>query len=225
MDQRIDNTCASRLTEFLAVDHAKLLLYLGSTSFAAIGRRYVMSSASGDRSDRWFSRNLFKFLDETSPYSKNPELSEIARLEAAFNVAFEAVDAPIVTNVEIAKLSLADMKKRRIEIHPSAQRLRLTTNATSIWAALQCEELPPRPERLDRPNEILVWRQGNAPRFRILGEEEATAFDMAKTGASIEQIADHLCADNRIESACECGEIYLRGWVEAELISRLPIKK
>jgi hypothetical protein len=225
MDQRIDSTCALRLTEFLAVDHAKLLLYLGSTSFATIGRRYIMSGASNNRNDRWFSRNLFKFLGETSPYCKNPELAEIAQLEAAFNSAFEAVEAPILTPATFPALSLADLEKRRIDIHSSAQRLRLTTNATSIWAALQCEEMPPRPERLDRPHEILVWRQGNAPRFRILGDEEAIAFDMAKQGASIKQIADHMCVENRIESACECGEIYLRGWVEAELVSALPIKK
>jgi hypothetical protein len=221
MDHKNDHTTALRLTEFLAADHAKLLLYLGSSAFSAIGRRYAMSEQSGNGNTRWFSRNLSRFLGETSPYSKNPELAEIAKLEAALNCAFEAADASILTLEAFARVPIAELAALRIDIHPSAQRLSFTTNATSIWAALQCDEQPPRPERLDQPSELLVWRQGPQPRFRILGREEATAFDMAKQGAPIGQIVVNLAKLDRSETPMECGAIYLRGWVEAELVSVL----
>ncbi len=225
MDDKNTSTSAMRLTEFLAVDHAKLLLYLGSSAFSAIGRRYAMCDPSNDGNCRWFSRNLSTFLGETSPYSKNPELAEIAKLEAALNCAFEAIDAPIITSAEFSKLLPSELASRRIDIHPSAQRLSFATNATSIWAALQCDEQPPRPERSDQPSELLVWRQGLHPRFRILGREEATAFDAARQGASFAHIASNLAKPDVTETPLQCAEIYLRGWVDAELVSALPVAK
>ncbi len=55
------------------------------------------------------------------------------------------------------------------------------------------------------PQELLVWRQGAAARFRMLGREEAAALDAAARGEAIE-------SDQSSES-------FLRGWLEAEIIS------
>jgi hypothetical protein len=222
MAHKNDTVMELRLAEFLAVDHAKLQAYLGSSAFAAISRRYAMSDALSDGNTRWFSRNLSKFLGETSPYSKNPELAEIARLEAALNCAFEAAEAPILSLTDFGRAEINGLENCRIEIHPSAHRLSFTTNATSIWSALKCDEAPPRPERLDQPSELLIWRQGVHPRFRILGKEEATAFDMARQGISVFKIATSFAKLDRAETPMQGAANYLRGWVEAELVSALP---
>jgi hypothetical protein len=152
---------------------------------------------------RAFSRHLPDFLGLTKPFSRSPELSDLARLEKAFNAALNAPEAPIVKRAAFA----GQLGKFHIDLHPSVQRLQLRTNATSIWAALTADELPPAPERLDEPQDLLVWRQGSTPRFRMLGREEAMALDEAERGEAIE--------------IDQSSEGFLRGWLEAEIISCL----
>jgi hypothetical protein len=215
----------TRLTEFLAVDHAKLQHYIGAAAFTAIGRRYAMKYPLLDPSVRWFSRNLAKFLGETMPYSKNPELAELARLEAALNTAFEAPDASILSVSELAGFEAKGLGNCMVVVHPSVQRLCLLTNTTSLWAALQCDEPPPRPERLDVPQELLVWRQGTNPRFRMLGKEEALTLDLALQGNPFAKICEALAQASGGEVSAECADTYLRGWVEAELVSAIRYVK
>jgi Putative DNA-binding domain len=219
---RMDETNdPARLTEFLAVDHVKLQLYLGAANFRAIGRRYAANYPQRDTNARWFSRNLPKFLGETIPYSRNPELAELASLETALNTAFEAPDVPLVSATEFASLAAKDLNQCAIVLHPSVQHLRFLWNATSLWAALHCGEQPPRPERLDAPQDLLVWRQGSHPRFRMLGQDEAMALDSALAGKPFSQMARALAQHGTPAGPATCAKTYLRGWVDAELVSAL----
>ena len=194
----------ARLTEFLADDYAKLRLYMGDSAFNAIARHWLATYSIGAPKARALSRNLPDFLGLTKPFSRSPELSDLAHLEQAFLAGLNAPDALILTLAEFAHKNPQNFL---LELHPSVQRLQQRTNATSIWAALTAGELPPPPERLDEPQELLVWRQGLTSRFRILGREEATALDEAARGKliGIDQLSEN----------------FLRGWLESELISIL----
>lgn len=190
----VDETLTlARLADFLAHDYPRLRLYLGATAFNTMARHCL--AATETPKVRLLSRHLPDFLDLTKPFSRSPELSDLARLEKAFHAALNAPDASITTQVPPHRFHIA--------LHPSVQRLQLRTNAASIWAALTAGELPPLPQRLNEPQELLVWRQGAAPRFRMLGREEATALDTAARGETIAQSAEN----------------FLRGWLEAEIIS------
>jgi hypothetical protein len=197
------NLTPARLTEFLADEYGKLRLYMGESVFSAMGRHCLAAHDIEAPKVRAFSRHLPDFLGLTKPFSRSPELSDLARLEKAFHSALNAPEAPIVERDTYAW----QHGKFRIALHPSVQRLQLRTNATSIWAALTAGELPPAPERLDEPQELLVWRQGSTPRFRMLGREEALALDEAGRGEAIE--------------IDQSSEGFLRGWLEAEVISSL----
>jgi hypothetical protein len=144
---------------------------------------------------RLLSRHLPDFLGLTKPFSQSPELSDLARLERAFHAALNAPEFSITSQ----------------PLHPSVQRLQLRTNAASIWSALTAGELPPSPQRLDPPQELLVWRQGAASRFRMLGREEAAALDAVARGDAI--------------NANQVSESFLRGWLEAEIISAVRALK
>jgi len=185
----------AHLTDFLADDYPRLRLYMGETAFNTMTRHCL--AASEAPKSRMLSLRLPDFLDLTKPFSRSPALSDLARLERAFQAAFNAPIAPIAMQ--------APLHGFQITLHPSVQRLQLRTNATSIWAALTAGELPPSPARLDEPQELLVWRQGVASRFRMLGREEAAALDAAARGeaSGIDQSTDN----------------FLRGWLEAEIVS------
>jgi hypothetical protein len=168
-----------------------------------MGRRCLTAHNIEVPKVRAFSRYLPDFLGLTKPFSLSPELSDLARLEKAFNAALNAPEAPILERAAYA----GPHGKFHIDLHPSVQRLQLRTNATSIWAALTAGELPPAPERLDEPQELLVWRQGSTSRFRMLGREEAMALDEAGSGEAVE--------------IDQSSEGFMRGWLEAEAVSAL----
>ena len=176
----------ARLADFLTEDYPRLRLYMGETAFNTMARHCL--AATETPKVRLLSLHLPDFLDLTKPFYRSPELSDLARLEKAFQAALNAPEANIISQAPL---------------HPSVQRLQLRTNAASIWAALTAGESPPPPQRLDAPQELLVWRQGAASRFRMLGSEEAAALDAAARGEAIAQTS----------------ESFLRGWLEAEIIS------
>lgn len=180
-----DMLTPARLADFLADDYPRLRLYMGETAFNTLAR-HCLAAAEAPKV-RLLSRHLPDFLDVTRPFARSPELSDLARLERAFHAALNAPEAGITSQL----------------LHPSVQRLQLRTNAASIWAALTAGELPPPAQGLDAPQELLVWRQGDAARFRMLGREEAAALDAAARGEAITQSS----------------ESFLRGWLEAEIIS------
>ena len=198
-----ENLTPARLTEFLADDYGKLRLYMGETVFNAMGRHCLAAHDIKAPKVRAFSRHLPDFLGLTKPFSRSPELSDLARLENAFHAALNAPEVLILEKAAYA----GQHGKFHIDLHPSVQRLQLRTNATSIWSALTAGELPPPPERLDEPQELVVWRQGTTPRFRMLGREEALALDEAGRGEAIE--------------IDQSSEGFLRGWLETEVISSL----
>jgi hypothetical protein len=199
-----ENLTPARLTQFLADDYGKLRLYMGESVFNAMGRHCLAASTVKAPKLRALSHYLPDFLGLTNPFSRSPEFSDLARLEKAFHAALNAPEAPEAPIVE--RDTYADQHgKFHIDLHPSVQRLQVRTNATSIWAALTAGELPPPPEMLDEPQELLVWRQGTTPRFRMLGREEALAVDEAGRGEEIE--IDQL------------SEGFLHGWLEAEAVS------
>jgi soluble lytic murein transglycosylase-like protein len=189
-----------RLAEFLAGDYARLRLYMGETGFTALARRWLAANAGEPQKLRMLSRRLPGFLASMKPFSDSPELADLARLESAFQAAHSAPEAASISRSQ-------NPGHYRIELHPSVQRLQLRTNATSIWAALTAGELPPPPQKILEPQELLVWRQGANSRFRMLGREEALAIDeITRNGTyEIAQWADH----------------FMRGWLEAGIISTL----
>jgi hypothetical protein len=96
------------------------------------------------------------------------EIGELAVLERSFHNA-ERVEAPSVSFSSASN----DRRHKTFQIHSSAQLLLFTQNTTGIWSCLVCKEPPPRPYVLDKPQRVVVWRQNQCARFRILGDEEA----------------------------------------------------
>jgi hypothetical protein len=208
-----------RLTEFLAHDYPKFKCYLGETRFRQLAAAYIAAHPSDTPNARWYSRHLPTFLGEATAYRRAPELAELARLEQALNDAFDAADVPIMTVADIARIEPAQFGQMSFDLSPALGRFTAKTNVTSLWSSLRCDETPPAAERLALPIEVLVWRQAGASRFRILGAEEAMAVAAAGEGVSFAVICEMIAAMADPETAAARAASYLRGWIEAEIIS------
>jgi hypothetical protein len=213
----------ARLEEFLANDHEKLRCYMGAAKFSAMARDYVATHPSDQPNARWYARHLPEFLATTLPYRKAPELSELAMLERALNDAFDAPEAPHKTFGDLAAVPPDAIAQAQIVIHPSVRTIAVQTNVTSLWSSIRCGEAPPHPYRLDEPQEVLVWRQGASSRFRLLGQEEAMALAQAREGVAFGVICEMIAMMEGPDSAAVRAAAYLRGWIEAELITDIRL--
>ena len=207
---------------FLANDHEVLRTYLGESQFAVMAQSYVTAYPSEHPNARWYSTHLTEFLRSYKPFEHHPEIQELAALELALNSAFDAPEAAALTFAELTALDPDVFSSMVLGIHPSAARLTFRQNTTSIWSALKCEARPPKPHMLDQDQALLVWRQGTSSRFRILGDEEAMAFDSCKNGASFSTICEMMAFLDSPETAATRATGYLRGWIEAELLLVSP---
>lgn len=219
------NAYGLRLTEFLAHDYEKLRTYLGDVRFREMAQRYIEAHPSDQPNARWFSRHLPEFLGASQHYIQKPEISELAWLERALNDAFDGPDEPICTMADLAAIDPEQFGNVSFVIASTVHRFAVTTNVSSLWSCLKCEEIPPHPEGMSTPLEIMVWRQASGARFRILGDEEAMAVDSARQGLPFGVICEMMAAFEDPDNAAIRAAGYLRGWIEAEIVSSVRVEE
>jgi hypothetical protein len=213
------NADTLRHAEFLRNDHALLQRYMGEVAFNAMSQHFGAAYPSDYASARWYSRHLPDFLQDDQRYATRYELASLTRLENAFNSAFDAADCKIFTALNAANVNPQLFGEMILVFSTSAIRLTINDNITSIWSALKADQEPPKPHRLATPQHVIVWRQALASRFRILGNEEAVAVDCALQGLSFSLICETLALCAEPETAAIRATAYLRGWLDAELVS------
>jgi hypothetical protein len=214
----LSNSQQRDVAGIVADDYPLLRRYLGDLKFKELLHDYVLSPTAARKSVRRLSRHLPDFLKSYSAFDRCPEIQELSDLECACNLAFEAIEAPKLTISALEEKKSVNFSGLALAPHPSVSSLTFTQNTTSIWSALKCDEQPPKPHHLDEIQHVLVWRQGKASRFRILGQEEATAFDRIKSGRSFRALCKALDPTPGGETPMKRATAYLRGWVDAELL-------
>jgi hypothetical protein len=207
------------LTGYLANELGYLYAYLGDITFNKLTRDYMRSYPELPIDPAAVKKNLFKYIGAQPLVQRNPEILELADLELALNFALNAPDERLLSVQEFDRLPTANREAVFFNVVSSAQILIFKQNTTSIWSAMKCEERPPKPHLLDEPQNLLVWRQGDAPRFRLLGSDEAFLFALISQKTNLRSA---LLQMNSETANAEELLNYVRGWVEAELI-RLPV--
>jgi putative DNA-binding protein len=211
----------SRLVESMRNDHDLLHSYLGDEMFDAMARDYISANPSRHPNIRWFSHALPQFLKSTDPYANYPVLSDLCALEKAINDAFDAEDAPVTSIADMAGFAPETWADLKFEPHPSARRLDVATNASSIWLALKNDEPPQDSETLEAPCHLLIWRQDLMPMFRELTPEETMMWDEAFKGIPFGELCSMLATHDDADGAAARGAGYLQGWITGGLLTRV----
>jgi hypothetical protein len=208
-----------RLIEFVEHDHDMLHAYLGDDQFNALAEAYARANPSHYRSARHFCTHLPEFLRRTAPYDAHPELADLAALEKALNDAFDAPDERVMTLADLAAVPPEGWGELVLRPHPSVYRLAQVSNAAEIWAALREEKPPPHASRRSAGRwHIIVWRNGG-PKFRTTDDTEAITWDRAAQGVSFGGLCELLAEQNEAELAVVQVAGFLRGWIEAGMLS------
>jgi hypothetical protein len=210
------NNYRAQLLSCLSASFPVLRTSIGGTAFEAAAARHI------DRvpPHAWtLDAYGFDFADTlTGLYPGNPEVAELASLERALEAAFVGPDAAAV---EPAALAGIDWQAAIVQFVPTFRRLRFATNVAAIWSAIDNHETPPPAACLTEPANVAIWRDDFAPRFRMLGAEEATIIDQVLEGKTFGAI----CADavERLgqERGAQTVGLLLGQWLKDHMVGRI----
>ena len=209
-----------RLIECLSVDFRGLCALMSAEAFESICLRYLEAHPSQNPNVRWFGRYLAEFLAADSACAGQPYLAEMARFEWARGLAFDAPNARVRTPDELAQTPAEDWPSLCLTFHPALQRSVFAWNIGPIWRAVSAEESIPGPEKLDKPEQWAVWRQGQTVYWRSLDDAEACAMDAFRNGRNFADVCAGLCAWIAEENVPVQMAGMLRQWVAEGLVAK-----
>ena len=214
------NAYLSRLQEVLRHDFSALLYWLGDDEFAALTEAYLRRYPSAHYSLRWLGERFPAFILEHWRVEQSAPLAELARLEWAFTLAFDAPQGEPLTLNDMASLPPDAWPVLQVSLAPSVQPLLCRFNSVAIWRASKDESDFPDSHTLAPAQMCLVWRHQNVCHYRSLEPAEASALTgMATTGWSFAELCAEL-AVTHAEGAPLQAVTWLKQWVQDGLLER-----
>jgi hypothetical protein len=114
-------------------DYPAILALVGEPFFHGACDAYVRNHASqsGDLND--FGSAFAQFIEDWPPASTLPYLGDIARLEWAIHLAFNAADAAPLRVESLAAVPPSSLAQLRMQLHPSAVLIESSYPIFAIW--------------------------------------------------------------------------------------------
>ena len=178
----------ARLKEVLASDYTAVHMAIGEDAFDKLAETYIQDCPSKYFSLRDFGGGLPEFINRHPQYQQIPWLHELAEFEWLLCAAFDAADAPRLTDLMLATVTAEQWPQLCFVAHPSVRRIDFQWNIPPMWKVLTA----------DTPTEIhaqaaddsywLIWRDDLVTRFRSLDDEESSALDVVLRGGNFAEL-------------------------------------
>ncbi|MEX6500638.1 HvfC/BufC family peptide modification chaperone [Pseudomonas zhanjiangensis] len=202
----------ARLLETLRGDYSALHGWLGDEQFDNLAGAYIDAHPSRHFSLRWLGAELADFIDGYLSAEQAAPLAELARLEWAFGLAFDAAAGEPLSLAQMAELAPEAWPGLQVRLLPSVQWQVCRFNSLALWRALKEQGEVPASQSLEQEQVWLIWRDGLISRYRSCEPGEARALHgMAVEGWSFAELCVQLSeyADNAPLQAAT----WLRQWL------------
>jgi hypothetical protein len=213
------NAYRMRLKEVLGQDYEAVWTALGDEGFDRLTDQYIDAHPSRRFTLRDFGRVLPAFLQTTPEYREYEWLHELAEFESLLIDAFDAADASLLREEDMAGLPPEAWSSASLIVHPSVRRLDSCWDAPRLWQVLTSDDpseiIPARSE----PVPWLIWRRELTTQFRSMSVDEQTAFDAMVDGASLDAVCVALGTRISEEEVPLRFASLLKGWIAEEIVS------
>lgn len=214
------NAYMARLQEVLRHDFSAIRYWLGDDEFALLTEAYVRRYPSAHYSLRWLGERFAAFIVEHLVMEQSAPLAELARMEWAFTLAFDAPEGELLTLGDMALLPPEDWPGLQVTLAPSVQQLLCHFNTLAVWRASKDEAQFPDSHVLEYSQICLVWRHQRVCHYRCLDPAEACALaGMVTTGWSFAELCKEL-AVTYAEGAPLQAVTWLKQWLQEGLLVR-----
>lgn len=208
----------ARLLEVMGGDFPVIGHWLGDAEFAALAAAYIRQCPSRHFSLRWLGQGFAGFIQGHLVPEQGVPLAELARLEWAFTLAFDAPEAEVLTVAAMAGLDAEQWPVLQLRLAPCVQWLDCRYNSVALWRAVKEQAEFPQSALLDQQQVCLVWRADRVCRYRSLSAEEAWALKgMTQEQWNFAQLCAEL-AVTHAEGAPLQAVTWLKQWVEDGLV-------
>lgn len=214
------NAYRARLLEALRGDYPAVHGWLGDEEFDALALAYLDAHPSQHFSLRWLGAQLADFIDGYLVPAQAAPLSELARLEWAFTLAFDAPDGLPLSLTQMAELPAEDWPTLQVRLLPSVQWLVCRHNSLALWRACKEQGDFPGSQPLEEVETCVIWRDQLITRYRSLAADEAAALQgMTVHGWSFAELCGELAHLGEQAPAQAVG--WLRQWLTDGLLQRV----
>ena len=208
-----------RLIEALAANYPAMAAHLGESAFARAAQQYLAVYPSQHYSVRWFGHRLPEFLAAFEEYRERRDLYELAAWEWKIATAFDASDAVPLELDALASVAPERWPELTFGVHPSVQRIDLTTDAAALAkAVLNDAEVPTPSTTAETKTAWLIWRQELVVRYRALDPAEQAGFDVVATGADFGALCEVLSDYTDIDAVPLHAATLLKTWIGEQLL-------
>jgi len=216
------NAYRIRLLECLESDFSNLSRYLQTEKYEQLMLAYLKAYPSADPSVRWLGQHLIKFLRANPAYNEDGFLAELAAFEWQQGLAFDAVDAKVIKQVEdMAEIPADQWPYVSFEFAASVATLDFLWNVNEIWMALENEEPVPEKNKSEIPVRWVIWRKQLTPNWRSLDVDEAVALEMCLNGANFSEVCEGLLEWYDEENVSLRFVGLLQQWLSDELVTEI----
>jgi hypothetical protein len=210
-----------RLLEVLGDHYPALKWWLGEEAFDALCTAYIEAQPSASFNIRWYGDRLAAFAAAQTPWREQAAIAEMATLEWAMTLAFDAADASAVAVEDIARIAAQDWPQLTLDFHPALHRVALRWNVAAQRRAMDREEPLPPSQPLEGAATSAVWRDAaGSVVHRQLEADEVRALDAAFQGADFGALCETLLEFCTEDAVALRAASLLKRWVEAGWVLR-----
>jgi len=211
----------ARLVEALRNNHPVLHRVLGDDEFRELSLGYLDAHPSRRPSIRWFGDRLAAHLAAHADTLPHPSLVDLARMEWALGLSFDAADAPVLPAAALAQVAPERWPGLRFEAHPSVALLAFEWAVEPLWRALTDDEQAQAEPPQHAPHTLLVWRRELDTRWRTLPDDEAPLLRAALNGEPFAALCERAAEQTSAEDPAARIVSMLRRWVDDGLFSHV----
>jgi hypothetical protein len=209
----------ARLQEVLAKDFPAVHLAIGDDDFYELADAYIQTHPSPHFSLRDFGQHLPEFIQQHTLEREQPWLSELANFEWTLCSAFDAADAPRLSEQAMASIHPESWPSLCFVTHPSLRQLNFAWNVPQIWKQLTSDD-PSHVQAIPDPGAAwLIWRDELITRYRSLADDEQHALNCLHAGHDFNEICNVLASFHSIEDVPLRAATLLKAWIGQGLIS------
>lgn len=175
------------LVAVLAAKYPVCHQLVGDEFFTAMARVYVTGHKPSSPVMIQYAADFSAFIDGFAGARSVPYLADVAALEQAWSVAYNAADEIPATLEEIVAIDHEALPDLALKPHPAAGLLRSGHPIGSIWAAHQTKGVSVRPGA----EAVLVTRPAADVRVTVIPGADATFAGALIQGSTIGEAAEY----------------------------------
>ena len=194
--QIYQNNTRILLAEALAATFPVVEKLVGADFFAALAKVFIVAHPPANPSLLAYGAEFADFIDTVEAAASLPYLSDVARLEWAWNQAYNAADAAPLVAGDLAHLPPESLAGVHLDLHPSAFLVRSAFPVGRIWEENQSEDGGAAISLDEGAAHLMVIRPGLDVEVRFLNAAQFAFFDTLAAGRTLTQAAEAALAED-----------------------------